>query len=230
MHHQLKLLFVHVPKCGGTSINQALAQTYGERLHIDVGDGPADPAAPTNFDPVGYLERAHSSGYPWLAGKDAVTGHFWARKYDQVGFDIRATVLRDPIARALSLHAFWMAMEGRPQLRNNVLRRYLVENKLDVTAFCRVPIVHNFYTGHMFRDCDMRQFHVIADQRTLYSDWGAVAGRMGLNTPEIRANATSAIDPHYGPRTRDVLGNPATMGRLRDIFAADLRFHERWAR
>jgi hypothetical protein len=32
-----------VPKAGGRSVNHALAQTFGDRLYTDYGDGPADP-------------------------------------------------------------------------------------------------------------------------------------------------------------------------------------------
>ena len=221
---KLKLMFAHVPKTGGQSVGQAVVQAFGERLWLDYDDTPADPAAPTNFDPVGYLEAAHASDYPWLVGKDAVMGHFWVSKYEPVRFEIRATILREPIARALSLYAFWQARAVRP----NVVRRYLVKRQLDFMAFARIPSVNRFYVDHMFRDADMASFDVIGDQARLSEDWAGVVGRMGIDTPEVRRNETREFDPGYLQLKHEVLEDPVKMTRLRDIFSADLRFYERW--
>jgi hypothetical protein len=226
---KLKLMFVHVPKAGGTSVNSALFQTFGDRLYTDYGDGPADPAAPTNFDPEGYLEGVLSSGYPWLAGKDAVTGHFWARKYDGVDCGARATILRHPVARAISLHAFWTARKGLPGLRDNVVRRYLVEHQLDFFAFARIPSVNRFYVDHMFRDVDMRSFDYVGDQDHMLRNWVSVTKRLGLSTPKVVDNETKSLAPSYPERAREILEDKVTMARLNDIFAADLRFYECWA-
>ena len=229
MRPKLDLLFVHVPKAGGTSVNAALAQTFGDRLYIDYTDGPADPAAPTNFDPSGYLEAALASGYPWLTGKHAVTGHFWIRKYDGVDCAARTTILRHPVARAISLHAFWVAKEGTAPLRHNVVRRYLIENGLDFAAFARIPIVHRFYVDHMFRDADMGAFDYIGDHDRLRRDWSGVTRRMGLNTPPFIENETASLAPSYEERTREILNDAVAMARFNHLFAADLRFYETWA-
>jgi hypothetical protein len=222
---RLKLMFLHVPKAGGRSVGEAIAAAFGARLYRDYDDHPADPAAPANFDPDGYLEAAHGSGYPWLAGKDAVMGHFWARKYEPVAFEVRATVLREPIARALSHYAFWMAREAAP----NVLREYLVERRLDFMAFARIPTINRFYVDHLFRGADMASFDLIGDQGRLGRDWAGVLARMGLAAPETRLNVTQAYDAGYPDAAREVLEDPARMARLRDLFAADIAFYERWA-
>jgi hypothetical protein len=212
---KLKLLFVHVPKTGGTAVTSALTETFGDRLYRDIGDRPADPAAPTNFDPDGYLEAALSSGYPWLAGKDAVTGHFWARKYDGVEFAVRA---------------FWTAKGEGPMLRANVVRRYLVENRLDFLAFARIPSVNRFYVDHMFRDVDMRRFDYVGDRDRLLSNWAGVMQCLGLDMPKVVENETQSLMPAYPERAREILEDPVAMARLSDIFAADLRFYECWAK
>jgi hypothetical protein len=102
---KLKLLFVHVPKTGGTSIAEALRRRFGDTLYCDA-DGPADPLSPMNIDPDGFLERQYRCGYGFLDGMNAVTGHLWIRKYDPVPTETRAVILRHPIDRTISHYFF----------------------------------------------------------------------------------------------------------------------------
>ena len=221
----LKLLFVHTPKTGGQSIGRAIARRYRRRLYLDYDDAPDDPATPANFDPVGLLGTVQASGYPWLVAKDAVMGHLWAKKYEPVRFEIRATVLRDPIERALSLHGYWLARATQPR----TVHRYLIEKQLDFMAFARIPIVNRFYVDHMFRDVDMTTFSVIGDQARLRENWSGFVARLGLDAERVLINETRSLDPGYPQRAREILDDPSRMALLRDLFAADLAFYERWA-
>jgi hypothetical protein len=100
---QLKPIFVHTPKSGGTSIRAAVTEFFSHDLVLaDYGDRPNDPVSSMNIDPHGFLDRCRQQNALTLANKAAVICHFWIAKYDGVAADVRATILRDPITRAIS--------------------------------------------------------------------------------------------------------------------------------
>src|SRR5438067_1502893 len=108
MPPRLKLIFMHMPKTGGTSVRSALGRALGEdSIYSDYQDLPVNPCAPMNLDPDGFLETHYKCDYKHLESRDVVAGHFWIRKYDPVSTDIRATVLRSPIERAISNYFYW---------------------------------------------------------------------------------------------------------------------------
>jgi hypothetical protein len=86
-------IFDHVPKTGGTALNQALLEILTpERVavnrHVDV--------AADNLD---FADR-------YLI----ITGHFggaWRRRLQRRGERLTFTVIRDPVDRAISLYNYW---------------------------------------------------------------------------------------------------------------------------
>jgi hypothetical protein len=78
----------------------------------DYGDRPNDPVSPMNIDPHGFLDGCRQQNTRTLANKAAVIGHFWIAKYEGVAADVRATILRDPISRAISQFFFWPAQNA----------------------------------------------------------------------------------------------------------------------
>ena len=224
----LKLLFVHVFKTGGVSLRQAIKSHYGaEKVYTDDGDRPSDPASPIEIDPDGLLERYHNGAYEFLTGKTVVMGHLWIRKYDPIKSNIRATILREPIERAVSNYFYWLAF---PDTKSLVLR-YVVDNKLDFLSYARLPIVRNVYTNIFFRDTDMGQFDFIGNYENLKSDWVGSLKWLGVKSPgsfELH-NSTRDLNPHYQEKRQEILEDPRQMAKLRDIFAEDIKFYERHA-
>jgi Sulfotransferase family len=86
-------VFDHVPKTGGTAINQALLRLFSSahvaiNRHVDVA--------------AGQLEFADR--YP------IITGHFganWRREFQRSRNRLAFTVIRDPVERAISTYSFW---------------------------------------------------------------------------------------------------------------------------
>src|SRR5262249_39240567 len=104
----LKLIFAHTPKSGRTSIRAAVTEFFsGDLVLADYGDRPNDPISPMNIDLYGLLSRCRQQNAAILTNKAAVVGHFWIAKYEKVAADVRATILRDPITRAISQFFFW---------------------------------------------------------------------------------------------------------------------------
>jgi len=224
----LKLIFVHTPKSGGTSMRGAVTEFFSPDLVLaDDGDRPNDPISPMNIDPYGVLDRWRQQNAVTLANKAAVIGHFWIAKYEGVGADVRATILRDPITRAISRFFSLPAQNA-----NNSLHQYVTSNRLTFIEFARIPRINSFYTSVYFRDVDMAQFDFIGSYERLSQDWTATLARIGIAPapPRRELNRTADLVAEYDARRSEILDDHRVMAQLRDLFAGDLRFYERYAR
>src|SRR5215467_1464080 len=225
---QLKLIFVHTPKSGGTSIRAAVTEFFSHDLVLDdYGDRPNDPISPMNIDPYGFLERCRQQNAAILANKAAVVGHFWIAKYEGVAADVRATILRDPITRAISQFFFWPAQNS-----NNTLHQYVISNRLTFIEFARIPRVNSLYTSIYFRDVDMAQFDYIGTYDRLSQDWTATMAHIGISPamPRRELNRTADLAAEYDARRSEILNDHKMIYQLRDLFAEDLRVYERYVR
>jgi hypothetical protein len=225
---QLKLIFVHTPKSGGTSIRAAVTEFFSHDLVLaDYGDRPNDPVSPMNIDPQGFVDRCRQQNALTLANKAAVIGHFWIAKYEGVSADVRATILREPIGRAISQFFFWPA-----QNTNNALHQYVISNHLTFIEFARIPRVNSLYTSIYFRNVDMAQFDFIGTSDRLSQDWTQTLARIGIvpALPRGELNRTIDLVAEYDIRRSEILNDHRMMAQLRDLFADDLRFYERYAR
>jgi hypothetical protein len=225
---RLKLIFVHTPKSGGSSIRAAVTEFFSEDFVLrDYGDRPNDPISPMNIDPYGFLDRCRRQNALTLVNKVAVIGHFWIAKYEGVSADVRATILREPIGRAISQFFFWPA-----QNTNNALHQYVISNHLTFIEFARIPRVNSLYTSIYFRNVDMAQFDFIGTSDRLSQDWTQTLARIGIvpALPRGELNRTIDLVAEYNIRRSEILNNHRMMAQLRDLFADDLRFYERYAR
>jgi hypothetical protein len=55
-----------------------------------------------------------------------------------------------------------------------------------------------------------------------------VIQKLGLQSQEIRTNETLSYSSDYGTKRSEILNDPTAMSMLRDNFAEDLNFYERW--
>jgi hypothetical protein len=219
----IELIFVHVPKAGGTSVNQAIRAKYQTMLFAD-NDSPADPTSKMNLDPDGLLEEWHGQ-LPGLAARSrAITGHLWIRKYDRAKARLRATVLKHPIDRLISHYFFWLSDVHLPE---HPLRSYAIKHRLGIVQFARLPIMRRFYVDHLFRGVDMKSFDFICDSQFLESNWKQVMRGLGLDVSDpINANKTTSHVADYPARRDEVTSDISLMRILESLLADDMRFYE----
>ena len=121
------IVSVHIPKTGGVTFREALAELAGGHLVLDYEDRPL---APRSF---GRSLRERIRRAPELPpGTRVVHGHFVATKYRRRHPDARlVTWFRDPIERLASHYYYWLR---EPDPKNPTCRR-LLEEHLDLEEF-----------------------------------------------------------------------------------------------
>lgn len=229
MGKRVKLLFPHIPKTGGTTVCAAIKRFYtSERVFEDYGDTPANPASDMNIDPVGFYIRHNCGDYSCLEGKDAVIGHFWIKKYDAIHADLCASVLREPISRAISHYYYWQAAPSS----EHPVQQYVLRNRPDFLSFVRMPMIRWFYTKVFFRDTDMRRFDKVINYESLSENWDNIMEALGIiPIPKQEAlNKTVDLDGDYTSKVQEFMSEAKNVAAVRALLADDIRFYEQHAR
>jgi hypothetical protein len=230
----LKLMFVHAPKGGGSSVREALEEFFTPNLVFrDYDDRPLESDSPMNIDRTSFLERFRKQRNGLLAGKRAVIGHFWIAKYQGIHAATCATILRDPITRAISHYFYWRKIvfdSGVPENQKVAEWQKLWEG-LSFLEFAGWPVINSIYTDVFFRDVDMAQFDFIGSYDNLARDWNGTMAALGLDPAPLprHVNRTAALDMDYSVDCAAILNDSKLMAQLRDLFAKDLGFYERYA-
>lgn len=186
----VRTIFVHVPKCGGTSINWA-AKSYlgnGKSDKVVLVDDTAGPAIRRE-----QIARARDAMF--------VGGHFGFETLESIRRDAFVfTVLRDPYDRLKSVHRFLTTLPKRnplpEELRNlradaffasrepcilqwtdNVIARSLA---LSWNRARTLPIHPDELAAKAIRN--LSAFDFIADTRSLQDDMASLATKTGIPT------------------------------------------------
>jgi hypothetical protein len=224
---ELDILFVHVPKTGGTAVKGALIETYGpENVYSDYTDEPGHPLKKISIDPDGYLRQRQAKLANELAGRRVVVGHLWFKKYERAHLRFVATVLRNPIERAISHYFFWLSTCWP----SHPVHAYVLAQSLSFRQFARLPMIRHLYTGLFFRGVDMSAFDLIVPYETLRMRWPFISRQLGVEAPLADANRTEALLPDYWQRAGDILADNKGLAELREIFRSDLNFYEKHCR
>ncbi len=212
------ILFVHVPKVGGTSLVTWLASVVGaEHVFQDYRDRLFDPASEINRDPAAYL--AHNSRGALPPGVAAITGHFWAKKYETLADVFRMTFLRDPVDRAISHYFFLRERQGS----GNLLRRRIFEDNLSVAAFAALPEIAGYYRHHFFRDVDLETFDFVGDYARYDEELTRLETLLGVRGTRTRDNVNRS--PTYAEERARALEPGPTRDAMRDALADETAFY-----
>lgn len=230
-----KLLFIHHPKTGGTSINEALRQLK-----------PAWRRHPAVFDNLPDFGREE------LRAADYYSGHYTRHSIDAVpGRPFRMTVLRDPVDRALSLVRFCRA--HRTPLPVPALR---AAQEMDVNEmFCSsIPRLEDYYGNWYVRAfvpsarllpggrfaCDERdalgeatqfaaKLDLVGTNERLQETFEIVCAELDLGAPVPLPKRRGAEEMKPSDDYRDAPLEPltaATRGRLAELTALDRQFYD----
>jgi hypothetical protein len=217
----LELISVHVPKCAGTSFQQALDRAYTpEAIFYDYTDRPGDPASPMHLDPEGFLRRQRDEVPKVIAGKKVAHGHLYIRKYDGIKAAHRITFLRHPVDRAISQYFYWLKLARH----GHKLHDYFLDNQLSLLEFARLPLVRYLYTRAYFREVDMGIFDFIGSYENIEQNVQKLGTLLGkdLRLERVNVNRSSS----YEQRQREIQSDKTTLDQLRASLAEDVAFYE----
>ncbi|GAB3030674.1 hypothetical protein GCM10027285_11670 [Oleiagrimonas citrea] len=152
-------LFLHMPKCAGSSVKKMLLECAGDRVVIDNDTLFALPPADRNT----VIEAAAEQPALPPPGK-IVYGHFYPVKYlgggmkpASAGDDFRmVTILRDPLERMVSHYRFWQTHE-HPE---NHVWSLMHAGAWSFETFALGAPMQNFYAQYLTR-ISLEQFTYI---------------------------------------------------------------------
>jgi hypothetical protein len=210
--HMLELISLHVPKALGTSIAEVLAGHYGKRRVIGDYGVFLESASPE--------QRLARPLLPPTAA--AIHGHFPAIRYDGVPAQRRVTFLREPIGRAISHFFFWQA-EPR---HGNALHDLMLDERLGLLDFVRLPAIRHFYSETIFGGCDMARFDLVGIVERLDRDWPRFQRLTGIDAPLPHVNVNRY--PFYSQIAARLLADANVMHDLRCTLSDDIAFYQRY--
>lgn len=218
----MKIISIHTPKAGGTSMLALWKQVFGEEgVLMDYNDPPVNPSAEFLIDPVGWAERRPTTLPKHI---QAIHGHFRPHKYDLLKDVFRFTMLRHPVDNLISIYCYWKKIPPQP----NAVHQYFLTNNLDVLCLARLPIMQNLYSDTYFGGWDTGRFDFVGRHETRDNDLQRLAKILGININiGLHLNAT---EPKGVDLEREnILSNQTLIGQLTDLLADDICFYERFA-
>lgn len=185
----MHLIFVHIPKTAGTALRSAIADRVGHQAI----DYPM-----TRIGAKGWLRRNAAAIAGSLVGsgphRRVLFGHFMAGRYGRFnGWDFSrrpgcfyATMLREPLQRAMSHYHHWrrVRVDGHA-----VWERFMREN-WSLERFLAAPEIANLQSRFLWR-FPLRRFDAVLLQERYHESLALLGRRFPelADLPEASANA-----------------------------------------
>lgn len=214
----MKIISVHTPKCGGTSVARILAEAFGDAFLSEYADDPADPVSERNLNPARFLSRNRE--FP--DGIKCIHGHFHPGQF-RAGDAFLFTMLRDPVDNIASIYSSWKASTAG---KKTILHDYFLRKNLNILEMAQLPLIRNLYSDSYFGAFDMSRFNLIGRHERREEALTRLGRELGIRLDvTIRENVTPGC-----VEREELLADRRITDALRDILANDVRFYERHCR
>jgi hypothetical protein len=176
-------LFLHMPKCAGTSIKRILETLKSEKIFFDY----------ESFFKIPKSKRSekilNSFNNPTRINENEIVfGHFFPIKYigDKIPINFKlVTILRDPIERLISHYYYW----NKGDFSHHYLWRKMRQNNWTLSQFIMCSEIQNLYDQY-FCQCPLQFFSYIGIYENLVESTQKCLSSIGLS-----GNFTDI--PHY---------------------------------
>jgi hypothetical protein len=197
-----RVVSIHFPKAGGTSLRAQLARLLGDQLSLDYDHDPLTPAG------------CEASEFP--AGKRAVHGHFRATRYSASAAYF-LTFLRDPVENLISIYYFWRNL----RMNDNPVHQRFLRERPSLIEFARYPGIDCLMSRTYFGGFDMARFDFVGFHDSRDHDLRVLGSELGLPLdPAIHENPTVA-----SAERRQIEDDPTTMATLHNLLRQDIAFY-----
>lgn len=176
------ILFIHIPKTAGTSLNASATQVFGNAA-VERDYGPSEPHTTDNVkkyiysaqtvDQYGFREATRDAETRWI------TGHFPADRFLHLfGAQNTITFLRDPVERVLSEY-------------QHLVRHGRVDRDLE-TFYRSEPEINKQH--HMVGLFPWKAYHLVGSQDTYAQSVALLAQNLNLPFEALEKNVKPASE------------------------------------
>jgi hypothetical protein len=126
------------------------------------------------------------------------------------------------VTRTISHFFFWLAGERH----GNAMHDLMLDERLGLLDFARLPAIRHFYSQTVFGGCDMRTFDLVGIVERLDRDWPRFQRLTGINAalPHVNGNRY----PLYQEIVARIAADPNVMRELRRLLSDDIAFYQRF--
>jgi hypothetical protein len=203
----MKIISVHFPKSGGTSLRIQFERILGTSMLLDYDHDPLGPHSAQTVDQLPCNIRM-------------VHGHFRAVRYQKIRDAFRFTFLRHPVDNLLSIYFFWKTY---PESDNFWHSKFLREGPT-IEAFAKYGPLQRLMSESYFGGYDMSHFDFVGFHETRAADIAKLSMKIGLPLDAtIHVNRTN----NNSETRAEIENDPRVIGRLSSLLVDDVRFFER---
>lgn len=192
-----EVLFLHMPKCAGSSMKRVFQEFYRENFKTDYNNFFRIPQK-SRFKEIA-LELSKN---PHIPQKNTmIYGHYFPIKYinkcqyQNNTKQILITFLRDPLERLASHYAYWS--KGDFSSSHNYIRQKMKKEEWDFERFARSKEMRNFYAQFLFQ-VPINRFDFIGIHENIKNDWPRLCNFLGVQSTELTheniSNSTDIIN------------------------------------
>lgn len=239
--HPNRIVFHHVPKCGGTSVGRAIRKRFllSQATVLPEATYRAEEMLDREADYATLLTRAENLRermflYHMAAGVDCVSAHVrfsdagWAAYGDDAKF---VTVLREPVARFVS-HYRWS--HGRPGAHGHIADDFKIF--LASPAAKQLGAFYTYFFSGLPADADMTtpealelakanlaKFHVVGFLDDTPNFEAAIKAKVGVKIRIGHENKARAPKPTEDAELGDIINAVTAPDQAFFAFARDLK-------
>ena len=179
-----KVLFLHMPKCAGTSMKGVFQKHFKEEFKLDN----------ENLFKFQIKERiAKIEEFikdPEPIEKKFTFGHFFPIKYfGSYGKEkdvFLTTFLRDPISRLASHYSFWKTLSI-----SHYLQKKMTMENWSFEEFALSEEMRNFYSQYMFQT-PLSEFNYIGIHEDMENSWKIISKILNINCELPKLNSSNS--------------------------------------
>ena len=212
-----KVLSVHYPKAGGSSLKTSLKKLSSFNIIEIYDDDPVDPLSKINTDTLSSQENGKII-YNSSVQSTIFHGHFSPRKFSNLDFDLKFTIIRHPVNWIISLYFFWSKMADEGHTAHKLYEKFKIERP-SLQEFAKYPTINSCLSKAYFGDYPIEDFDFIGIQERYKETIIRLSELLGQQLIESKRNRGQDID--IMSKIDD-----KTLNSLYRLLAKDINFYE----